>query len=51
LTKATGGQGAMIYQQNCAGCHGLDRKGSPPSFPRWKGLPTGIWKRNWPGSS
>lgn len=22
-----------LYQNNCAGCHGADRKGAPPSFP------------------
>lgn len=30
---AAAGRGGEIYQQNCAGCHGLDRKGSPPDFP------------------
>lgn len=25
--------GAALYQNNCAGCHGLNRKGSPPAFP------------------
>ena len=28
-----GGNGAQLYQQNCAMCHGIDRKGSPPDFP------------------
>ena len=26
-------QGKSIYQLNCAPCHGLDRKGIPPSYP------------------
>ena len=25
--------GATVYQSQCAGCHGTDRKGSPPAFP------------------
>lgn len=25
--------GSALYRQNCAGCHRLDRKGSPPEFP------------------
>jgi len=33
LPAAAAGRGGEIYQQNCAGCHGLDRKGSPPDFP------------------
>ncbi|MBW8709268.1 MAG: PQQ-binding-like beta-propeller repeat protein [Alphaproteobacteria bacterium] len=27
------GLGARLYQDNCAGCHGPDRKGAPPTFP------------------
>lgn len=30
---AAAGLGARLYQDNCAGCHGPDRKGSPPAFP------------------
>lgn len=30
--------GEALYQQNCAGCHGLDRKGSPPEFPSLEGV-------------
>jgi quinoprotein glucose dehydrogenase len=33
LAPASQAQGATVYQQNCAACHGLDRKGSPPDFP------------------
>jgi quinoprotein glucose dehydrogenase len=33
LAPASQAQGAAVYQQNCAACHGLDRKGSPPDFP------------------
>jgi quinoprotein glucose dehydrogenase len=25
--------GARLYQDNCASCHGQDRKGAPPAFP------------------
>jgi quinoprotein glucose dehydrogenase len=25
--------GEQIYRQQCAGCHGIDRAGSPPTFP------------------
>jgi quinoprotein glucose dehydrogenase len=31
--KAAGGIGSMLYQSNCAGCHGQDRTGTPPAFP------------------
>jgi quinoprotein glucose dehydrogenase len=27
-------RGATLYQQQCAGCHGVDRRGSPPEFPQ-----------------
>ena len=30
---AGGGLGAATYQNNCAVCHGEDRKGAPPAFP------------------
>ena len=30
--------GKAIYQQNCAGCHGLDMRGSPPEFPSLVGI-------------
>lgn len=30
--------GKMIYDQNCAVCHGLERKGNPPDFPSLVGL-------------
>ena len=29
----SGGQGATLYQNQCAACHGGDRAGSPPTFP------------------
>ncbi len=25
--------GAALYKMNCAGCHGIDRKGNPPTYP------------------
>lgn len=33
-----GTNGEAIYQQNCAACHGMDRKGSPPAFPSLEGV-------------
>ena len=30
---ATPARGAGLYQEQCAACHGQDRKGSPPAFP------------------
>ena len=32
-SAAVHGAGARLYQDNCAGCHGADRKGAPPAFP------------------
>ncbi|HWX89518.1 MAG TPA: PQQ-binding-like beta-propeller repeat protein [Rhizomicrobium sp.] len=31
--SAASGVGARLYQDNCAACHGPDRKGAPPAFP------------------
>ncbi|MCU1322739.1 MAG: Glucose dehydrogenase, PQQ-dependent [Acidobacteriaceae bacterium] len=31
--KAGGGVGSTVYQNQCAACHGADRKGSPGAFP------------------
>jgi quinoprotein glucose dehydrogenase len=31
--SAASGLGARLYQDNCAACHGPDRKGAPPAFP------------------
>ena len=38
--KKTSGEAsaAEIYNASCAGCHGVDRKGNPPSFPALLGL-------------
>jgi glucose dehydrogenase len=33
LTKKAGSPGEEIYQRQCAVCHGVDRAGSPPTFP------------------
>jgi quinoprotein glucose dehydrogenase len=30
--------GKALYEQNCAGCHGLDMRGSPPEFPSLVGI-------------
>ncbi len=32
------GRGGAIYQQQCAVCHGADRQGQPPAFPRLVGV-------------
>lgn len=31
--SAPADRGASLYQEQCAACHGEDRKGSPPAFP------------------
>ena len=31
--KSGEGPGEISYQMECSGCHGVDRKGSPPAFP------------------
>jgi quinoprotein glucose dehydrogenase len=33
-TSADSDDGYATYQDNCAACHGLDREGAPPEFPR-----------------
>ena len=33
-----GGAGEKAYQQDCAMCHGVDRRGSPPEFPSLVGV-------------
>jgi len=41
LAPVAGGDGTTgeaLYQQNCAACHGMDRKGSPPAFPSLQGV-------------
>lgn len=30
--------GAIIYRKNCTSCHGLERQGSPPTYPALKNL-------------
>ena len=32
LSKA-GSPGELVYQSQCAMCHGMDRAGAPPAFP------------------
>jgi quinoprotein glucose dehydrogenase len=38
LTAPATGVGAETYARRCAGCHGVDRTGSPPKFPSLVGL-------------
>ncbi|MCY1672072.1 PQQ-binding-like beta-propeller repeat protein [Novosphingobium sp. SL115] len=38
VAKGDGTGGEAVYQQNCAACHGVDRKGSPPEFPSLEGV-------------
>jgi glucose dehydrogenase len=33
-----GSPGARVYREQCAVCHGIDRTGSPPSFPSLVGI-------------
>lgn len=33
LTHARAERGAALYQEQCSGCHGLNREGAPPDFP------------------
>jgi len=33
-----GGVGATLYRSQCAVCHGIDRRGSPPEFPSLIGI-------------
>lgn len=38
LAQVSADDAAQVYQQNCASCHGLDRKGAPPEFPSLVGI-------------
>jgi quinoprotein glucose dehydrogenase len=33
-SQVAAGQGAKLYQEQCSACHGLERQGVPPDFPR-----------------
>ena len=33
VTNRGGSEGAQVYQEQCAVCHGVGREGSPPTFP------------------
>jgi mono/diheme cytochrome c family protein len=33
-----GSEGAQVYANNCASCHGANREGNPPTFPRLIGI-------------
>lgn len=37
-SAAGSNSGEALYEEHCAACHGLDRKGSPPSFPSLEGV-------------
>jgi len=41
--KASRGQ--QVYQSNCSGCHGSDRKGSPPEVPALDGVASRMLPR------
>lgn len=36
--EKTGSPGAQLYEDQCAICHGVDRAGSPPTFPSLVGI-------------
>jgi quinoprotein glucose dehydrogenase len=36
--EGAAGTGKALYEENCAGCHGLNMRGSPPEFPSLVGL-------------
>lgn len=38
IARPGAGQGASIYQANCAACHGPERTGSPPDIPSLVGV-------------
>lgn len=38
VIRMVGHQTRSLYQNNCAGCHGSDLKGAPPSFPSLVGI-------------
>ena len=39
-------RGAQVYQQNCAGCHGIDGSGNTPRYMgnNWANLLDNSWK-------
>jgi mono/diheme cytochrome c family protein len=37
-SRLSEGLGSSVYQSQCAVCHGIDRKGSPPTFPSLEGV-------------
>ncbi len=38
IIRMVGHETRSLYQNNCAGCHGRDLKGAPPSFPSLVGI-------------
>jgi quinoprotein glucose dehydrogenase len=38
IIRMVGHETKSLYQNNCAGCHGRDLKGAPPSFPSLVGI-------------
>jgi quinoprotein glucose dehydrogenase len=37
-TSPSADRGGAVYQQHCAVCHGVEREGAPPAFPRLVGI-------------
>ena len=38
VPPAAGSAGERVYQNQCSGCHGIDRRGSPPAIPALVGI-------------
>jgi quinoprotein glucose dehydrogenase len=38
VPPAAGSLGEKVYQNQCSGCHGIDRAGSPPAIPALRGI-------------
>jgi quinoprotein glucose dehydrogenase len=38
IPPAAGSLGERVYQNQCSGCHGIDRRGSPPAIPSLHGI-------------
>ena len=38
VPQPAGSPGEKVYQNQCSGCHGMDRAGAPPAVPRLEGI-------------